>query len=167
MTWSKKKPVQLKEYIRKGIPIYLRPLAWQYLCGAHLTDAKDKYKEYLKKSSACEKIIRRDVDRTYPDTDFFRSSAGQESLFNVMKAYSIHDPEVGYCQGSAFICGLLLIQNVPEEEAFAIFVQIMQQYNLREIYKPNMYHLGLCMFQLDSLLQVNSLILTHAIKFII
>jgi hypothetical protein len=29
----------------------------------------------------------------------------------------------------------------------------MQHYNLREIYKPNMYHLGLCMFQLDSMVQ--------------
>jgi hypothetical protein len=35
---------------------------------------------------------------------------GQEALFNVMKAYSIHDREVGYCQGSAFIVGLLLMQ---------------------------------------------------------
>jgi hypothetical protein len=153
-TWSKKKPAQLKEYIRKGIPLYLRPLAWQYLCGAHLTDSKEKFKEYLKKQSACEKIIRRDIDRTYPDHEFFRTPQGQESLFNMMKAYSIHDPEVGYCQGSAFICGLLLIQNIPEEEAFSIFVQIMQHYELREIYKPNMYYLGLCMFQLDSLLQV-------------
>ena len=120
-SWSKKKPLQLKEYIRKGIPIYLRPLAWQYLCGANLTDAKDKFKEYLKKQSACEKIIRRDIDRTYPDHEFFRNAGGQESLFNMMKAYSIHDPEVGYCQGSAFICGLLLIQvfidltNISEE----------------------------------------------------
>ena len=153
-TWCKKKPAQLKECIRKGIPVYLRPLAWQYLCGANLTDSKEKFKEYLKKQSACEKIIRRDIDRTYPDHDFFRSTNGQESLFNMMKAYSIHDPEVGYCQGSAFICGLLLIQSIPEEEAFSIFVQIMQHYELREIYKPNMYHLGLCMFQLDTLLQV-------------
>ena len=152
-TWSKKKPTQLKEYIRKGIPVYLRPLAWQYLCGANETDAKEKFKEYLKKQSACEKIIRRDIDRTYPDHEFFRNPTGQESLFNMMKAYSIHDPEVGYCQGSAFICGLLLIQSIPEEEAFSIFVQIMQHYELREIYKPNMYHLGLCMFQLDYLLQ--------------
>ena len=35
---------------------------------------------------------------------------GQESLFNVMKAYSLHDREVGYCQGTAFIVGLLLMQ---------------------------------------------------------
>ena len=83
--WSKKKPSQLKECIRKGIPIYLRPIAWQYLCGANLTDSKDKFKEYLKKQSACEKIIRRDIDRTYPDHDFFRAQGGQESLFNMMK----------------------------------------------------------------------------------
>jgi ecotropic viral integration site 5 protein len=108
--WSRKKPGPLKEYIRKGIPIYLRPIAWQYLSGAETTDSKDKFKEYLKKQSACEKIIRRDVDRTYPDHEFFKNRNGQESLFNIMKAYSIHDPEVGYCQGSAFICGLLLIQ---------------------------------------------------------
>jgi hypothetical protein len=154
-TWSKKRPAQLKEYIRKGIPVYLRPLAWQYLCAADLTDSKEKFRDYLKKQSACEKIIRRDIDRTYPDNEFFRTASGQESLFNMMKAYSIHDPEVGYCQGSAFICGLLLLQSIPEEEAFSIFVQIMQVYELREIYKPNMYHLGLCMFQLDTLMQVN------------
>ena len=27
-----------------------------------------------------------------------------------MKAYSLHDREVGYCQGTAFIVGLLLMQ---------------------------------------------------------
>lgn len=42
-----------------------------------------------------------------------------------MKAYSLHDREVGYCQGSAFIVGLLLMQ-MPEEEAFAVVVKLMQ-----------------------------------------
>lgn len=42
-----------------------------------------------------------------------------------MKAYSLHDREVGYCQGSAFIVGLLLMQ-MPEEEAFAVLVKLMQ-----------------------------------------
>ena len=91
-TWSKKKPAQLKEYIRQGIPVYLRPLAWQYLCGANLTDAKDKFKDYLKKHSTYEKIIRRDIDRTYPDYEFFRNQSGQESLFNMMKVSLDLDP---------------------------------------------------------------------------
>ena len=56
--------------------------------------------------------VRRDIARTYPEHDFFKKKGGvgQESLFNVMKAYSIHDREVGYCQGSAFIVGLLLME---------------------------------------------------------
>ena len=70
------------------------------------------YAEYMKTQSACEKVIRRDIARTYPEHDFFKKKdgVGQEALFNVMKAYSIHDREVGYCQGSAFIVGLLLMQ---------------------------------------------------------
>ena len=57
-------------------------------------------------------VIRRDIARTYPEHDFFKEKdgLGQESLFHVMKAYSLHDREVGYCQGSAFIVGLLLMQ---------------------------------------------------------
>ena len=41
-------------------------------------------------------ICRRDIARTYPEHDFFKKKGGvgQESLFNVMKAYSIHDREV-------------------------------------------------------------------------
>jgi hypothetical protein len=54
--------------------------------------------------------------------------------------------EVGYCQGSAFIVGLLLMQ-MPEEESFAVLVRIMQDYRMREMFKPSMAELGLCMYQ--------------------
>lgn len=53
----------------------------------------------------------RDIPRTYPELEFFKDGGrGQQALFNVIKAYSIHDKEVGYCQGSAFIVGQLLLQ---------------------------------------------------------
>lgn len=56
-------------------------------------------------------MILRDIPRTYPEKEFFRNGgSGQQSLFNVIKSYSIHDREVGYCQGSAFIVGQLLLQ---------------------------------------------------------
>lgn len=56
-------------------------------------------------------VILRDIPRTYPELEFFKDGGrGQQSLFNVIKAYSIHDKEVGYCQGSAFIVGQLLLQ---------------------------------------------------------
>ena len=43
---------------------------------------------------------------------------------------------------------------MPEEEAFAVLVQLMQEYRLREFFKPSMAELGLCMFQLECMIQV-------------
>lgn len=108
---QKRKNPALKELVRRGIPHYFRAIVWQLLCGASDAD-KRQYADYIKATSACEKVIRRDIARTYPEHDFFKEKdgLGQEALFNVMKAYSLHDREVGYCQGSGFIVGLLLMQ---------------------------------------------------------
>lgn len=139
-------PPRWQELIRKGIPHHFRAIVWQLLCSATDMPVKNQYSELLKMSSPCEKLIRRDIARTYPEHEFFKGqdSLGQEVLFNVMKvrpgtlgphppppplpprwcwpagvgpdsrvplqAYSLVDREVGYCQGSAFIVGLLLMQ---------------------------------------------------------
>ncbi|KAE8610617.1 hypothetical protein XENTR_v10012183 [Xenopus tropicalis] len=150
----KKKEKQIKELVRKGIPHHFRAIVWQLLCNAQNMPIKDQYCDLLKMTSPCEKLIRRDIARTYPEHDFFKEkdSLGQEVLFNVMKAYSLVDREVGYCQGSAFIVGLLLMQ-MPEEEAFCVFVKLMQDYRLRELFKPSMAELGLCMYQFECMIQ--------------
>ncbi|XP_016107435.1 EVI5-like protein isoform X5 [Sinocyclocheilus grahami] len=149
----KKKEKQLKELVRKGIPHHFRAIVWQLLCSAQNLAIKEQYSELLKMTSPCEKLIRRDIARTYPEHEFFKEdSLGQEVLFNVMKAYSLVDREVGYCQGSAFIVGLLLMQ-MPEEEAFCVFVKLMQDYRLRELFKPSMAELGLCMYQFEYMIQ--------------
>ncbi|XP_072925316.1 EVI5-like protein isoform X3 [Hemitrygon akajei] len=150
----KKKEKLLRELIRKGIPHHFRGIVWQLLCNATDMPVKNQYSELLKMTSPCEKLIRRDIARTYPEHEFFKGqdSLGQEVLFNVMKAYSLVDREVGYCQGSAFIVGLLLLQ-MPEEEAFCVFVRLMQEYRLRELFKPTMAELGLCIYQFEYLIQ--------------
>uniref|UniRef100_A0A8C7Q676 Ecotropic viral integration site 5 n=1 Tax=Oncorhynchus mykiss TaxID=8022 RepID=A0A8C7Q676_ONCMY len=151
--FRKKNEKQLKDLVRKGIPHHFRAIVWQLLCNAQNMPIKDQYSELLKMTSPCEKLIRRDIARTYPEHDFFKEdSLGQEVLFNVMKAYSLVDREVGYCQGSAFIVGLLLMQ-MPEEEAFCVFVKLMQDYRLRELFKPSMAELGLCMYQFEYMIQ--------------
>ncbi|XP_044734011.1 ecotropic viral integration site 5 ortholog isoform X2 [Chrysoperla carnea] len=150
----KKRNAWVRELVRKGVPHHFRGIVWQLLCGAHESPEKKQYADYIKATSACEKVIRRDIARTYPEHDFFKEKdgMGQESLFNVMKAYSLHDREVGYCQGSGFIVGLLLMQ-MPEEEAFAVLVKLMQEYRMRDMFKPSMAELGVCMFQLENLVQ--------------
>uniref|UniRef100_A0A4W6FNE1 Ecotropic viral integration site 5 like n=1 Tax=Lates calcarifer TaxID=8187 RepID=A0A4W6FNE1_LATCA len=132
--WRRKKDKLLKELIRKGIPHHFRAIVWQLLGNATDMPVKNQYSELLKMSSPCEKLIRRDIARTYPEHEFFKGqdSLGQEVLFNVMKAYSLVDREVGYCQGSAFIVGLLLMQ-MPEEEAFCVFFEYLLQEQLPEL----------------------------------
>ncbi|XP_041987849.1 ecotropic viral integration site 5 ortholog isoform X2 [Aricia agestis] len=144
----------VRDLVRQGVPHHFRGIVWQLLAGVDASPDKKLYASYIKAKSACEKVIRRDIARTYPEHDFFKEKdgLGQESLFNVMKAYSLHDREVGYCQGSGFIVGLLLMQ-MPEEEAFAVLVKIMQQHRMRDMFKPSMAELGLCMFQLENLVQ--------------
>ena len=57
---------------------------------------------------------------------FLGDNGGTEMLFNVMKAYAVCDPEVGYCQGSAFLAGMLLL-HMPEEDAFSVFMKLMSK----------------------------------------
>ena len=46
-----------------------------------------------------------------------------------------------------------MILQMPEEDSFAVLVKIMQDYRMREMFKPSMAELGLCMYQLDTLVQ--------------
>jgi fructose-1,6-bisphosphatase/inositol monophosphatase family enzyme len=73
--------------VRSGVPIHFRPLVWQCLAKVETSTAKQKYAEYLKMNSPCEKVIRRDISRTYPEHEFFKEKhgVGQERLFNVIK----------------------------------------------------------------------------------
>lgn len=54
-------------------------------------------------------------------------SRRQQSLFDVLKAYAVHDPAVGYCQAQAPIAAILLM-HLPPEQAFWVFTQINEEY---------------------------------------
>lgn len=51
---------------------------------------------------------------------------------------------------------VLLCPQMPEEEAFCVFVRLMQEYRLRELFKPSMAELGLCIYQFEYMLQVSA-----------
>lgn len=145
----------IKELVRRGVPANMRATIWKKLANAQTTQqTPEQYKEILKNSSNCEKLIQRDIARTFPEHEFFKDEKGpgQKRLFNVIKAYSLFDQEVGYCQGSAFIVGILLLQ-LSEEETYVMVCKIMQDYRMREIYKPTMAELGLCIYQLECMVQ--------------
>ena len=44
-----------------------------------------------------DEVITRDIHRTFPEHPQFGFAQGQQALFRVLKAYSLHDLEVSYC----------------------------------------------------------------------
>ncbi|KAL6622268.1 RabGAP/TBC [Neocallimastix californiae] len=150
---ARKQPELLAEKIRQGIPDSLRRLIWQSISKSKSSDLEEIYDKLLKENTPYEKIIRRDLSRTFPDHDYFKDSngEGQESLFNVMKVYSLYDKDLGYCQGLSFIVGPLLLK-MPDKEAFCVLVRLLEEYNMRGLYTPNMEGLQLRLYQFDHLL---------------
>lgn len=77
--------------------------------------------------------------RTFPTHPYFSAQlgAGQLSLYNILKAYSLLDQEVGYCQGLSFVAGVLLL-HMSEEDAFKMLKFLMFDVGLRKQYRPDM-----------------------------
>ena len=48
--------ILFQELVHRGIPHHFRAMAWQLLCGSHDSRDKEKYSDYMKSQSACEKV---------------------------------------------------------------------------------------------------------------
>jgi len=72
-------------------------------------------------------MIQKDLARTFPTIEMFKETEGpgQKGVLNILRAYSVFDEEIGYCQGMSFIVGLLLMNIKNAELAFWTFVNIM------------------------------------------
>ncbi|KAE8965054.1 hypothetical protein PR003_g29933 [Phytophthora rubi] len=134
----------LKKRIRKGLPEALRGRVWSHLAGSSqmLLNNPGAYHQLLQTVRVpCEETIARDIGRTFPRHSLFRdrSSLGQCALMNVLKAYSLHDPEVGYCQGMGFLSAMFLCY-MPEQQAFWLLVACLnhKRYGLADLYRPRM-----------------------------
>ncbi|CAM0139986.1 GTPase-activating protein [Umbelopsis sp. WA50703] len=150
---AKTQPKELSKNIQHGIPPALRGMIWQLFAKSKDPELEEQYMILLKEDSVYEKAIQKDLSRTFPKHEYFeKDGPGQQALFNVAKAYSLYDTEVGYCQGISFIVGPLLL-NMPEEEAFCLLVRMMKQYNLRGHFTPQMETLHQRLYQFEGLMK--------------
>lgn len=123
----------MKERCRKGIPSAVRGKAWFYLSGGHISLAKySKFYEKLEREPGDEQVcdeIRKDIHRQFPNHELFceANGPGQQSLFNVLKCFSIVRKEISYCQGLAPVASILLM-NMPPSHAFWSLVAITDHY---------------------------------------
>uniref|UniRef100_A0A672I3S6 TBC1 domain family member 4 n=1 Tax=Salarias fasciatus TaxID=181472 RepID=A0A672I3S6_SALFA len=111
------------------------------------------YYDLLKQLTAQQHAILVDLGRTFPTHQYFSAQlgAGQLSLYNLLKAYSLLDTEVGYCQGISFVAGVLLL-HMSEEQAFDMLKFLMYDLGIRRQYRPDMVSLQIQMYQLSRLL---------------
>ncbi|XP_004396226.1 PREDICTED: TBC1 domain family member 1 isoform X2 [Odobenus rosmarus divergens] len=148
--------------VGQGVPRHLRGEIWKFLaeqyCLQHQFPSKQRpkdtpYKELLKRLTSQQHAILIDLGRTFPTHPYFSAQlgAGQLSLYNILKAYSLLDQEVGYCQGLSFVAGILLL-HMGEEEAFNMLKFLMFEMGLRKQYRPDMIILQIQMYQLSRLL---------------
>ncbi|XP_008551908.1 rab GTPase-activating protein 1-like isoform X1 [Microplitis demolitor] len=155
-SWQgKHRPKLLIKLTRAGIPEALRGEVWQRLsCCDNSQEMMDKYRVLITKESACESVILRDINRTFPAHDFFKETGGlgQDSLYRISKAYAVFDEEVGYCQGLSFLVASLLL-HMPEEQAFCVLVKLMYDYGLRDLYKDRFDNLHMRFYQLNRLME--------------
>ncbi|ORZ10790.1 rab-GTPase-TBC domain-containing protein [Absidia repens] len=147
---------KFKRYVRKGIPPEFRRQAWLHYSGAEekMNCHVGVYEQCVEKAMALGvdsehlDIIERDLHRTFPDNDKFRSTSRSpvatprpqdddvpaiQALRRLLYAFSVYSPSIGYCQSLNYIAGLLLLF-MAEEEAFWTFVVLVH-----DILPPNVY----------------------------
>lgn len=123
----------LKKMIRKGIPRQYRCDVWMSISSAKrlMLENESKYCELTAKNSDANRynkikdsngeaqldIIQRDLNRTFPENPGFKEPIMQNNLQDILMAYCLYRPEVGYCQGLNYIVGsLLLATQKPDGE---------------------------------------------------
>uniref|UniRef100_H2TT63 TBC1 domain family member 4 n=1 Tax=Takifugu rubripes TaxID=31033 RepID=H2TT63_TAKRU len=153
---------ELYHALCQGVPKNRRGEVWLLLSYQHrlrhrlpqrLHAPDTPYQDLLKQLTAQQHAILVDLGRTFPTHQYFSAQlgAGQLSLYNLLKAYSLLDTEVGYCQGISFVAGVLLL-HMSEEQAFDMLRFLMYDLGIRQQYKPDMISLQIQMYQLSRLL---------------
>ncbi|KAI2618815.1 rab-GTPase-TBC domain-containing protein [Hypoxylon sp. NC1633] len=149
-------PTLLSKKIRKGIPPPLRGVVWQSMAGARDSLLLEQFDRLSGESSPYEGIIGKDLGRSFPGVDMFRDpdGDGQRMLGRVLKCFSLYDQRIGYCQGLAFLVGPLLM-HMPDNQAFCVLVRLMETYDLRSCFLPDLSGLHVRIYQFRELLRQN------------
>lgn len=121
----------------QGIPAPLRADCYRRLLAKdteHLRSQLATYQELLKKgpASGTEAIadIEKDLDRTFPGHAYIDTEKGRQALRNMLTAYAVSNPELGYCQSMNYIAAVVLVvmeadgDAANEEQAFWTFAAI-------------------------------------------
>jgi len=153
---------EVRSQLRSGVPKLKRGEFWTCIMENkfNISDSSrkvancDRYRDLKAKLTPHQHSILIDIGRTFPSYGFYSRplGPGQLAMYNVLKAYSLLDPEVGYCQGLPFLVGILLLHLDCEEGVFNMLQYLMFHLDLRTMFTPDMLGLQICLYQLTRLL---------------
>ncbi|SBS86134.1 GTPase-activating protein, putative [Plasmodium ovale curtisi] len=163
----------IRDEVARGIPDNVRGFAWQILVQSYTyreyieksiignpcarrtycSGGEGVYRYYLGIGNKYENVIKKDINRTYPKHILFKNNyeKGQNILFNVLKAYSNYNKDLGYCQGMAFIVATFILY-MNEEDAFFMLIALLDKYKLTDLFSSDMPLLNEYLYILDQLL---------------
>ncbi|RKP01753.1 hypothetical protein CXG81DRAFT_11624 [Caulochytrium protostelioides] len=151
---------RLKKLVHKGVPHAMRAAAWFRLAGAHDRLEEGRYAalaaEAADPATAAANpffdIIERDLHRCFPNHVLFCTPGGegQQALREVLRAYALFNPTVGYCQGLGMVAGTLLML-LERERAFWVLVCLLET-PCKGLYDPDLLQLKTDAIVFDRLL---------------
>ncbi|VDM37432.1 unnamed protein product [Toxocara canis] len=134
---------EARRLVRGGIPCEMRTTVWRMIIHQQVSDVKKKYGKYYYRnlcnsqgtpaerqySASHQKQIMLDLLRTMPSNVHFMSPTckGVQQLEQVLRAYCLHNPVIGYCQGMNFIASTAMLF-VGAEDTFWFLVAITEKY---------------------------------------
>ncbi|VDN93968.1 unnamed protein product [Brugia pahangi] len=134
---------EIRMLIRTGVPGDLRPTIWKLLIHQQIADIKKKFGKYYFRDLCNtrgsldeteyrdnhQKQITLDLLRTLPDNIHFMSPTckGIQQLEQVLRAFCLHNPIIGYCQGMNFIAGTAMLF-LGVEDTFWFLVAVTEKY---------------------------------------
>ncbi|KAM3414560.1 hypothetical protein BST61_g9719 [Cercospora zeina] len=102
------------------------------LARAHALEAKiadmSEEEKADSKEAAWMDAIARDVPNTFPELKVYHNSRAplQQSLLDVLKAYTMYRSDVGYVYGTHLVAGIVCLQ-LPAAEAFVLLANILNR----------------------------------------
>jgi hypothetical protein len=147
---------KVKRYTRKGFPPEWRGAMWWYYSGGQQRlrdpDMAGLYASLVERVNQGElnkddrEAIERDLDRTFPDNIHFRPDPSHiddgdsdnesdepsliKDLRQVLSAFALNNPGIGYCQSLNFLAGLLLLFLKQDTEKAFVLLSIITQNHL-------------------------------------
>ncbi|KAL8655938.1 MAG: hypothetical protein Q9210_000576 [Variospora velana] len=153
-TTAQRLPTLTSNKIRNGIPPPLRGVVWTSIAAARDQLLEEEYTRLSIETSPYENLIAKDIGRSFPNVEMFKDPAGegQQMLAKVLIAFSNYDKKIGYCQGLGFVAGPLLM-HMADKDAFCVLVRLMEHYDLRSCFLPDLSGLHLRIYQFQHLLK--------------